>query len=194
MDTSGAKFVPIVDLTHDEDDTISHMSDIPLQLPASAKCFVSQFCIGNVLTSWRTTSCKNVQSPTDTKSDRNESLAICSIPVHILQSVPAVLGPQEAVQLNGTSTRSCEISSTCVLYSINKEKFSLPLIHTKRLRGKTLSKLWQAIVKHTITTCRCKFGNSNMKQTRAFPKTKGTVIAILSGSKSKLLKISEKFW
>ena len=36
MGTSGARCVPIVDLTHDDDDTNSHMSDIPLQLPASA--------------------------------------------------------------------------------------------------------------------------------------------------------------
>ena len=36
MDRSGARFVPMVDLTHDGDDTDSHMSDIPLQLPASA--------------------------------------------------------------------------------------------------------------------------------------------------------------
>ena len=34
--TSGARFVPIVDLTRDDDDTQSHVSDIPLQLPASA--------------------------------------------------------------------------------------------------------------------------------------------------------------
>ena len=36
MDTSGARFVPLVDLTHADDDTKSHMSDVPLQLPASA--------------------------------------------------------------------------------------------------------------------------------------------------------------
>ena len=35
MDTSGARFVPIVDVTHDDDDTNSHMSDIPLQVPAN---------------------------------------------------------------------------------------------------------------------------------------------------------------
>ena len=35
MDMSGW-FVPIVDVTNDDDDTNSHRSDIPLQLPASA--------------------------------------------------------------------------------------------------------------------------------------------------------------
>ena len=33
MDTNGLRFVPIVDLTRDDDDACSHMSDIPLQLP-----------------------------------------------------------------------------------------------------------------------------------------------------------------
>ena len=36
MDTSGAKFVPIVGLTHDDDDTKSHMCEISSELPASA--------------------------------------------------------------------------------------------------------------------------------------------------------------
>ena len=31
------RFVPAVDLTHGDEDTNSHMSHIPLQLPASAK-------------------------------------------------------------------------------------------------------------------------------------------------------------
>ena len=33
---SGGRFVPTVDLMHDDGDTNSHMSDLPLQLPASA--------------------------------------------------------------------------------------------------------------------------------------------------------------
>ena len=39
MDTSGARFVPKADLTHDDHDTNSHMSDFPLQLPCECKCF-----------------------------------------------------------------------------------------------------------------------------------------------------------
>ena len=34
MAESGARFVPVADLTHDDDDSHSHMSDIPLQLCA----------------------------------------------------------------------------------------------------------------------------------------------------------------
>ena len=51
VDMSGARFVPIVDSTIDDDNTRPHVSDIPLQLPVSAK-----FCSNNsplVLTSWR---------------------------------------------------------------------------------------------------------------------------------------------
>ena len=43
------RFVPIVDLTQDDEDRNSRMSDIPLQLPVSATA-VSK-CIGDVLTS-----------------------------------------------------------------------------------------------------------------------------------------------
>ena len=74
MGTSGARFVPTVDLTRDDDDTNSHMSDVPLQLPVSAHVLVTF-----------------AQSLTDTKSDRCKSLAITKIPGTYLQSVPAVL-------------------------------------------------------------------------------------------------------
>ena len=47
MDMSGARFVPIVDSTLDDDNTHHHMSDIPLQRPC--KCLFWQFCIGDVL-------------------------------------------------------------------------------------------------------------------------------------------------
>ena len=59
-----------------------------------------------------------------------------------------------------------------VLRSINKENLLLPHISTKRLRGKTLSIFRQDIAKHTTATCRRRFGNSNMKQMRDFPKDK----------------------
>ena len=36
MDVGGARFVPMVDLTRDDDDTTSHVSDMPLQLAARA--------------------------------------------------------------------------------------------------------------------------------------------------------------
>ena len=122
MDTSGARLVPPVDLTRDDDDTNSRMSDIPLQLPAGAvsnRYHIRQdWILGNYTISFhllkvyfplnnsalvtlsqagrRRVKCS--QTLTDTKSDRIESLAILN-PVPSLQSVFAALGPQEAFQL-----------------------------------------------------------------------------------------------
>ena len=71
---------------------------------------------------------------------------------------------------NQTGVKLCMVSSKLldVLHSINKENFLLPLIDMKRLRGKTLSLLWQDVAKRTITTWRCKFDSLNMKQMRDF--------------------------
>ena len=51
------RFVPKVHLAHDDHDAKSRMSDTPLQLPASAKCSVEHFRIGNVLTGWEPLPC-----------------------------------------------------------------------------------------------------------------------------------------
>ena len=66
MDANGARFLQIVALTHDDDDTNSHMSGIPLQHPASAKLSVEQICIGHVFTSWKRPPCNMFTVPTDT--------------------------------------------------------------------------------------------------------------------------------
>ena len=104
------------------------------------------------------------------------------------QPIPNKTGanPQEAVQM--VTQRALEALSD------NKENFVLPLINLKQLRGKTLSILWQEIARHTMTTCRCKFGNSNMRQMRDFPKDKGNCDGDFLRKQIKLLKISEKFW
>ena len=83
-------FAPIVDLTHDDDDTNSHMSDIPFPSNSSALVTLSQ--------AWARPRAKCSLSATDTKSDRSESLAITA-PVTYPQAVLSVLGPQEAVEL-----------------------------------------------------------------------------------------------
>ena len=57
-----------------------------------------------------------------------------------------------------------------VLSFISNDNFSLPLINTKRLRGKILSVLWQEVVRRTILMCKSKFDNSNEKQMRDFLK------------------------
>ena len=50
MDMSG-RFVPLVDFTNEDDETNSHMSDIPLQLFASRNAACNNSALGNVLTS-----------------------------------------------------------------------------------------------------------------------------------------------
>ena len=82
VDASGARFAPIVDVTHDDDDTKSHMSDILLQLPASVKYPLNNSVLATL-------------SPAGGDPVRN---------AHSLQPKPnqtggAVLAPQEAVQL-----------------------------------------------------------------------------------------------
>ena len=81
-----------------------------------------------------------------------------------------------------------------VFCSINKDNFLLPLVNIQRLRGKTLSLLWKEIAKYTMTTCRCKFGNSNMKQMGDFPKDRWNCYRDFLRKLIKLLKISEKCW
>ena len=152
MGTSVARFVPKVALTHDDDDSNSHMSDIPLQLPA-CKFFLEQFFIGDVLRGWERPSAKCSQSPTDTKSDRSALRAI-TVSCYISSKCKKLFN-----WLHNEREKLCIISAKRldVLSSIDKDNFLLPLINMKRLRGNTLSTLWQETVKHTIRVSRCEF-------------------------------------
>ena len=81
------------------------------------------------------------------------------------QDPPAVLAPQETVQLvtkRAALNVQRETARRAVLHK--KENVSRPLINTKRLRGKILSVLWQETNKRTNLMCRCKFDSSNNKQ------------------------------
>ena len=53
---------------------------------------------------------------------------------------------------NDMSNRSISATRLDADSSINKDNFSLPLIHMKRQQGNILSVLWQETVKYTITT------------------------------------------
>ena len=69
------------------------------------------------------------------------------------QCVPAVLGPQEAVQLvtqRAQEALNDQRETTRRALSINNENFSPPLIKMKRLRGQLLSVLWQDIARRTM--------------------------------------------
>ena len=132
VDTSGARFAPAVDLTHDNDDAKSHMSDIPLQVPASAKFFVEQLGIGHALTSRRRPRAKCSQSSTNTKSNRIRSLTITESPKVYFQSLDIKkrfkLVAQRARDALAGSARNGSTSS-----SINKENFLLPLVSEQNL-------------------------------------------------------------
>ena len=145
---------------------------------------------------------QNVHSLQTIPSRTSVNLGQFQYPITYPQSVFAVRGPREAVQFvtrragealtqkcicstwtsrSGsicytTSRRSSECSarngSTCSTPSTRRTSSC----HSSTRSGcetKTLSILWKEIVKHTITTCRCKFGESNMKHMRDFPRGKG---------------------
>ena len=98
MDTSRARFVPVEDLTHDDDGTNSHMSDIPLQLPASAHFPSNITALVTFSQAWSDLVQHCSQSPTDTQLDWSESLAM---------------------------TVSCYVSSKCTCSSWTSRSFSV---------------------------------------------------------------------
>ena len=98
MDASGASFVPMMDLTHDDDDTKSHMSDVPLQGPASAK-FPSNISALVSLSQAGSDPVRNVHSLQTIPNQTGVNPWQLHHPVAFPQSVPAVLGPQEAGQM-----------------------------------------------------------------------------------------------
>ena len=87
------QFVPIVDLSQDDEDGNSHMSDIPLQLPATANVAPNNFALvtfskadGDLM--------RNAPSlyPGHVPG-RCKFLGNCSIPERTSGCSPAVLGP-----------------------------------------------------------------------------------------------------
>ena len=193
MDTSGARFAPIVNLTHDDVDTNTNVPTSGLQFPASANVSVEKFSIGHALTSRRRLSAKCSQSSTDTKSNRIGS----SAGYRILKVYLQFLDLKKRFNWSHNELeKPCMISAKRldVLCSINKDTLLLPPIKLKRLRDETSSTLWQVTMKHTITTCRCKLGNSNNKQTRDSHKDNGICYRNFLRKQIKLLKSRKIFW
>ena len=80
-------------MAHDDHDANSRMSDIPQQLPASAKCSVEHFCIGNVLTDWERLPMHSVHSLQPIKNQTGvKSFCMNSIPVHTVRVYQQFLG------------------------------------------------------------------------------------------------------
>ena len=113
-----------------------------------------------------------------------------------LQSVPAVLGPQETVQLVTQRAREAlndqrEIARRALLHQ--QGEFLAAIHQCEAAAGQTMSVLGQEIMKRTITMCKYKFDSSNMKQMRDFLKDRGNRNRDFLRKQIKLLKVSEKF-
>ena len=160
----------VVDMTHDDDDANSHMSDIPLLLPASANissnnsAVVTFSQVGSDLL-------QNVHSLQPIQIQTRVNPWQLRYPVTYPKCVPAVPGPQEAVQSVTQRVREA-------LYD----------------QRETARRLWQEIATYTIITCRYKLGISNMKQMRDFLKDQGNCYRDFLRKQIKFLRISEKFW
>ena len=92
------RFDPMADLTPDNENANSQMSDIPLQLPANANVASNisalvTFSQAEGDPMWNVPSLHAV--PSQTEKIRGNY----SFPVYILKGSPAVLGHQETVQL-----------------------------------------------------------------------------------------------
>ena len=80
-----------------------------------------------------------------------------------------------------------------VLCLIDKESFSPPLINTKRLQRKTLSKLWQEIMRCTCIFLQIQVRQLEQEDDARFSQKEGTVISIFR-KQIKLLRMSEISW
>ena len=76
------RFVPTVDMTRDSDGTHSHMSDIPLQLPASANAPSNNAALVTVSQVVRDLMQNNVRSLRPWPNQNGKSLGNDSIPLH----------------------------------------------------------------------------------------------------------------
>ena len=98
MDTSGARFVSIVGLTHDDVDTNSDVSDISLHFPASANVSSNN----SALVTFSQAGCDPVQNVYSLHLIPNQTGVHPwqrQYPVTYPQSVPALLGREESVQM-----------------------------------------------------------------------------------------------
>ena len=186
MDTSGARFVPIVDLTDDDGDTISHMSEIPLQLPTSANASSNNSALVTFAQAGERSRATRSLSPTDTKSDQCESFALM-YPATYPQCVLAVLGPQEVVQLVTQRAQEAlhdqrENGSTCSAPSTRKTSCCHSSI-CSGCEGKTLSRFWQEIKEAQL-----------LQRADARSATRENCNRDFLRTQIKLLKIINKFW
>ena len=118
-------------------------------------------------------------------------------PVAYAQCVPAVLGPHEVVQLVTQRAREAlndqrETARRALLHQ-QREFFAAAHPHEVAARQNLVNTLTRNNEAHNYNVQVQVRQLENKKHTRFFSKSQGTIIAILSGSTSSFLKISEKF-
>ena len=121
-----------------DEDTHSHMSDTPLQLPTSANVATNNSA-SVTFSQAEGDFMRNVASLHPIPSQTGVNPWQIQYPSAFPHGSPAVLGPQETVQLVTQRAREALTVQGEALRVINKETFSLPLLNTKRLRGQILS-------------------------------------------------------
>ena len=160
MDMSG-RFVPMVDLKNEDGDTYSSVSDIPLQRVQMFHITILHRSRSHELGA---TPCGMFQV-----SIRHQIRPGKSFAITVSQCVHSRFTCSSWTSRNcssgyTTSTRGSEWSACN-----GSTSFASSTIRNSCCRSSVWSGceiLWQETPKHTITTCRCKIGNSNMKQTR----------------------------
>ena len=166
MDMSG-RFVPQVDLTDDDDDADSHMSDIPLQLPASAHVSSNN----SALVPFSQAGGDLMQHdhslhpiPNQTGANRWQ----LQYPVAYPQCVPADPGRQETAQLVTQRERKAQNDQRETARSALSHQLGELLVASHQYeaaaRKNLVSKLARNSEAHTFLMCRWKFDSSIKKQ------------------------------
>ena len=171
-------------------------SHVRHSVAASRECTfsVEHYCIGDVLTSLERP-CATLFTVSDRYPIRLEWIfGNDSILLRILKVYLQFLDLKKLFQLVAQRAREAlyDQRETARRSLLPQQGEFLAATHRYEAAArKNLINTWRETMNHTITACRCKFGNSNMR-CAIFPKTKGTVIATSLRKQIKLLKISEK--
>ena len=191
------RFVLIVDLTHDDQDGNSHMSDKTVAASSECKCFIWHFCIGTVLTSWGRFHAECSKSLSDTVSDRSKTLTI-AVSLYVPSGFTSsswterlfnwVHNEHEKLWMFSAKRRDV------LCFHQQGELLAAAHQHEAIARQNLLSALARSIEAHNCVMCRCKFDSSNWKHMRDFVKDRVNCYVDFLRTHTKPPKTSLKFW
>ena len=185
MDT---RYIPIVGLTHDDDDANSHMSDIPLQFPSSAH-FPSNNSALVMFSQAGGDPVQNVHSLQPIPNQTGVNPGQLQYHVTYAPSVLAVLGRQEAVLLVTQRARESQNDQRETARRALLHQTGEILAATHQYEAAARQNFVNTLTKKNEAHNYNAFGNSNMKQTRDFPKDRGNCYRDSLRKQIKLLKI-----